>query len=84
MGECNQRQERRKRHENAETELQSPLRRGSPDAATSMAAPEFRLHVPPAQGTHDAMLWTANLSNKWRCATRFRHCVQNVTPGATH
>ena len=54
MGECNQRQERRKRHENAETELQSPLRRGSPDAATSMAAPEFCLHSHPPKA-RDAM-----------------------------
>ena len=54
MGECNQRQERRKHREHAETELQSPLRRGSPDAATSMAAPEFRLHSHPPKA-RDAM-----------------------------
>jgi hypothetical protein len=64
MGECNQRQERRKHRERAETELQSPLRRGSHDAAAAMAAPEFRLHVSPTQGTEDPTSWTANLSGK--------------------
>ena len=56
-GECNQRQERRKHRERAETELQSPLRPGSHDAATAMAAPEFRFHVLPTQSTpgRDAM-----------------------------
>ena len=54
MGECNQRQQRRKHGEYAETERQSPCRRGSRDAATAMATPRFRLHVSPTQATQHA------------------------------
>jgi hypothetical protein len=54
MGECNQRQQRRKHGEYAETERQSPYRRGSCDAATAMATPRFRLHVSPTQATQHA------------------------------
>ena len=48
----------RKHRERAETELQSPLRRGSHDVAAAMAAPEFHLHVSPTQGTEDPTSWT--------------------------
>jgi hypothetical protein len=58
MGKCNQRQERRKHREDAEMELHSPLRRGLPDAVTSMAAPEFGLnsHPPKARDAIDREL----------------------------
>ena len=36
----------------------------SHDAAIAMAAPEFRLHVSPTQGTENPTSWTANLSSK--------------------
>jgi hypothetical protein len=61
MGECNQRQHRRKHGEYAETERQRPHRRGSRDAATAMATPRFRLHVSPTQATQHATVTDGKL-----------------------
>jgi hypothetical protein len=75
MGECNHRRQRRKHGEYAETERQSPYRRGSRDAATAMATPRFRLHVSPTQATQHANVTDRNFVQQMTLFNKRRYNV---------